>query len=149
MPSSTPRLVLSTKSVRLVRLAPLGARGFVPSVFPRPGWCGDGSQCRRRAWRAVASSPDLTSEFYVDGHVRAYQGGGKVATTHLSRLKFPAPATVETWVSDAAGDPVLVVMAQPRQARCVPDDGATPAAPVYRAFGGDTIVRRYCRVKES
>jgi hypothetical protein len=28
-------------------------------------------------------------------------------------LKFPAPATVETWVSDAAGDPVLVVMAEP------------------------------------
>ena len=28
-----------------------------------------------------------------------------------TRLKFPAPATVETWISDAAGDPVLVVMA--------------------------------------
>jgi hypothetical protein len=28
-------------------------------------------------------------------------------------LRFPAPATVETWVSDAAGDPVLVVMADP------------------------------------
>jgi hypothetical protein len=51
--------------------------------------------------------------FYVDGHVRAYQGGRKVAKTHLSRLKFPAPATVETWVSDASGDPVLVVMAAP------------------------------------
>ena len=51
--------------------------------------------------------------FYVDGHVRAYQGGRKVAKTHLSRLKFPAPATVETWVADASGDPVLVVMAAP------------------------------------
>ncbi|MHB1289083.1 putative transposase, partial [Georgenia sp.] len=50
---------------------------------------------------------------YVDGHVRAYQGTKKIAKTHLSRLRFPAPATVETWVSDAAGDPVLVVMAQP------------------------------------
>ena len=28
-------------------------------------------------------------------------------------MKFPAPATVETWVSDAAGDPLLVVMAEP------------------------------------
>jgi len=56
---------------------------------------------------------DLAAVFYVDGHVRAYQGTRKVAKTHLSRLKFPAPATVETWVSDAAGDPVLVVMAQP------------------------------------
>jgi transposase-like protein len=50
---------------------------------------------------------------YVDGHVRAYQGGRKVGKTHLARLKFPAPATLETWVSDAAGAPVLVVLAQP------------------------------------
>jgi hypothetical protein len=50
---------------------------------------------------------------YVDGHVRAYQGTKRIAKTHLSRLRFPAPATVETWVCDAAGDPVLVVMAQP------------------------------------
>jgi hypothetical protein len=63
--------------------------------------------------RLQASDPDLLAVFYVDGHVRAYQGGRKVAKTHLSRLKFPAPATVETWVSDASGDPVLVVMAAP------------------------------------
>ncbi|MDO5740828.1 MAG: helix-turn-helix domain-containing protein [Ornithinimicrobium sp.] len=50
---------------------------------------------------------------YVDGHVRAYTGTRKIAKTHLSRLRFPAPATVETWVSDAEGDPVLVVMAEP------------------------------------
>jgi hypothetical protein len=50
---------------------------------------------------------------YVDGHVRAYQGGRKIGKTHLARLRFPAPATVETWVSDAHGDPVLVVMAEP------------------------------------
>jgi hypothetical protein len=63
--------------------------------------------------RLDASNPDLLAVFYVDGHVRAYQGSRKVAKTHLSRLKFPAPATVETWVSDASGDPVLVVMAEP------------------------------------
>ncbi len=50
---------------------------------------------------------------YVDGHVRAYQGGRKIAKTHATRLRFPAPATVETWVSDGRGDPVLVVMAEP------------------------------------
>jgi hypothetical protein len=63
--------------------------------------------------RLDKSDPDLLAVFYVDGHVRAYQGGRKVAKTHLSRLKFPAPATVETWVSDGSGDPVLVVMADP------------------------------------
>ena len=60
-----------------------------------------------------ATNPDLAAVFYVDGHVRAYQGTRKVAKTHIARLRFPAPATVETWVSDAAGAPVLVVMAQP------------------------------------
>ena len=50
---------------------------------------------------------------YVDGHVRAYAGTRKIAKTHVPRLKFPAPATVETWVSDAAGDPLLVVLAEP------------------------------------
>lgn len=50
---------------------------------------------------------------YVDGHVRAYTGTRKIAKTHSARLRFPAPATVETWVADADGDPVLVVMAAP------------------------------------
>jgi len=67
----------------------------------------------RHVARLDATNPDLLAVFYVDGHVRAYQGARKVAKTHLSRLKFPAPATVETWVSDASGDPVLVVMADP------------------------------------
>ena len=30
-----------------------------------------------------------------------------------SRLKFPGPATEETWVTGSAGDPLLVVMAKP------------------------------------
>ncbi len=50
---------------------------------------------------------------YVDGHTRAYTGGKKVGKLHSTRLKFPAPATEETWVSDVHGDPVLVVMAEP------------------------------------
>ena len=32
---------------------------------------------------------------------------------HVTRLKFPGPATEETWVTGSAGDPLLVVMAQP------------------------------------
>jgi len=63
--------------------------------------------------RLDATNPDLAAVFYVDGHVRAYQGTRKVAKTHIARLRFPAPATVETWISDASGDPVLVVLAQP------------------------------------
>src|SRR5665648_288003 len=50
---------------------------------------------------------------YVDGHVRAYQGTKRIGKTHLSRLRFPAPATVETWVAGGDGGPVLVVMSEP------------------------------------
>ena len=65
------------------------------------------------ARRRVQARPEQAAVLYVDGHVRAYQGTRKIAKTHVPRLKFPAPATVETWVSDAAGDPLLVVMAEP------------------------------------
>ncbi|BBZ06946.1 hypothetical protein MDOR_11150 [Mycolicibacterium doricum] len=65
------------------------------------------------AARHVQARPEQVAVCYVDGHVRAYQGTRKIAKTHVPRLKFPAPATVETWVADAAGDPLLVVMAEP------------------------------------
>jgi len=65
------------------------------------------------ARRHVKARPEHAAVCYVDGHVRAYQGTRKIAKTHVPRLKFPAPATVETWVADAAGDPLLVVMAEP------------------------------------
>ncbi len=61
----------------------------------------------------LTTRPEQAAVFYVDGHVRAYQGTRRIAKTHVPRLKFPAPATVETWVTDAAGDPLLVVMAEP------------------------------------
>jgi hypothetical protein len=61
----------------------------------------------------VEARPEPAAVLYVDGHVRAYQGTRRIAKTHVPRLKFPAPATVETWVCDAAGDPLLVVMAEP------------------------------------
>jgi transposase len=65
------------------------------------------------ARRRVQARPEQAAVLYVDGHVRAYQGTRRIAKTHVPRLKFPAPATVESWVSDAAGDPLLVVMAEP------------------------------------
>ena len=82
----------------------------------------------------LAARPEQAAVFYVDGHVRAYQGTRKISKTHVPRLKFPAPATLETWVTDAAGDPLLVVMAEP---------GASLAAelrrliPQLRAMVGD------------
>ena len=86
------------------------------------------------ARRHADARPEQAAVLYVDGHVRAYQGTRKIAKTHVPRLKFPAPATLETWVADAAGDPLLVVMAEP---------GASLAAelrrliPDLRAMVGD------------
>ena len=41
------------------------------------------------ARRHLAASPGQAAVFYVDGHVRAYQGTRKIAKTHVPRLKFP------------------------------------------------------------
>ncbi len=63
-----------------------------------------------------ASGPggeDLAAILYVDGHVRAYQGTKRIGKIYSTRLKFPVPATEETWVSDAHGAPVFMVMAAP------------------------------------
>ncbi len=61
----------------------------------------------------AAARPDKLGFFYIDGHTRAYFGTRDVQKMHVARLKFPAPGTEETWVTDGAGDPLLVVMAQP------------------------------------
>lgn len=80
-------------------------------VLAEAGKAGDWLAAMAR--RHVEARAEQAAVLYVDGHVRAYQGTRKIAKTHVPRLKFPAPATVETWVSDAAGDPLLVVMAEP------------------------------------
>ena len=62
--------------------------------------------------RAQARPGELAF-MYIDGHTRAYFGKREVQKMHVARLKFPGPATEETWVTDGAGDPLLVVMAEP------------------------------------
>src|SRR6266851_1403423 len=61
----------------------------------------------------AAASPDTLGFLYIDGHTRAYFGKRDIQKMHVTRLKFPGPATEETWVTGSAGDPLLVVMAQP------------------------------------
>ncbi len=57
--------------------------------------------------------PDELGFLYIDGHTRAYFGTRDVQKMHIARMKHPGPATEETWVTDATGDPMLVVMAEP------------------------------------
>jgi len=65
------------------------------------------------ARRRAAARPEELAFMYIDGHTRAYFGTRDVQKMHVARLKFPGPATEETWVTDGAGDPLLVVMAEP------------------------------------
>jgi len=65
------------------------------------------------ARRHAAARPDALGFLYVDGHARVYSGTRTVQKTHVARLKFPAPATMETWVTDCRGDPVFMVVAEP------------------------------------
>ena len=61
----------------------------------------------------AAARPDTLGFLYVDGHARVYSGTRQVQKTHVARLKFPAPATMETWVTGQDGDPVFMVVAEP------------------------------------
>lgn len=63
----------------------------------------------------AAARPQALGFLHVDGHTRAYYGTRDVQKTHVARLKFPAPATDETWVTDADGDPVFMVVADPSE----------------------------------
>jgi transposase len=65
------------------------------------------------ARRRAAARPETLGFLHVDGHARAYYGTRTVQKTHLARLKFPAPATEETWVTDQDGEPVFMVVAEP------------------------------------
>jgi len=65
------------------------------------------------ARRHAAARPDALGFLHVDGHARVYYGTRQVQKTHVARLKFPAPATMETWVTDQDGDPVFMVVAEP------------------------------------
>jgi transposase len=65
------------------------------------------------ARRHAAARPDTLGFLYVDGHARVYYGTRQVQKTHVARLKFPAAATMETWVTDQDGDPVFMVVAEP------------------------------------
>jgi transposase-like protein len=65
------------------------------------------------ARRHAAARPGALGFLHVDGHARVYYGTRTVQKTHVARLKFPAPATMETWVTDQDGDPVFMVLAEP------------------------------------
>jgi transposase-like protein len=75
----------------------------------------------------ATARPDAMGFLYLDGHVRVYTGTRELPKTHIARMRIAGPATEETWVADADGDPVMVITAAPSQslaaelARLLPD----------------------------
>jgi transposase len=65
------------------------------------------------ARRHAAADPEALGYLYLDGHVRVYSGTRNLPKAHIARMRIAAPATAETWVGDARGDPVFVVTAPP------------------------------------
>jgi len=63
----------------------------------------------------AAVRPEAVGFLYLDGHVRVYSGTRQLAKTHIARMRIAGPATEETWVGDADGDPVMVMTAAPSQ----------------------------------
>jgi transposase-like protein len=75
----------------------------------------------------ATTRPEAVGFLYLDGHVRVYTGTRQRPKTHIARMRIAGPATEETWVGDAEGDPVMVITAAPSQslaaelARLLPD----------------------------
>ncbi len=63
----------------------------------------------------ASTRPDAVGFLYLDGHVRVYTGTRQLPKTHIARMRIAGPATEETWVGDADGDPVMVITAAPSQ----------------------------------
>ena len=77
---------------------------------------GQGAQLQAALGRQHAlARPDAVGFLYLDGHVRVYSGSRELAKTHIARMRIAGPATEETWVGDADGDPIMVLTAAPSQ----------------------------------
>jgi prepilin-type processing-associated H-X9-DG protein len=68
---------------------------------------------RALAQRRVAAHPEAMGFLYVDGHVRVYTGKVTLPKAHVTRMRLSMPATVDHWVNDRDGEPLLVLTATP------------------------------------
>ena len=90
--------------------------------------CGRGALLQAAWGRHHATArPEAVGFLYLNGHVRVHTGTRELPKTHIARMRIAGPATEETWVGDADGDPVMVITAAPSQslaaelARLLPD----------------------------
>lgn len=95
---------------RIAELAGLGRAGDLVKVM---------------AAAHLGANDDLPGIFHLDGHVRAYHGRSRLPKAHLARARLAMPGVVDTWVTDARGDGVMVWTGPP---------GAALSAELHRAM---------------
>ena len=61
------------------------------------------------ARRRLAADEDRVAFLYVDGHVREYSGKHRLFQAKKAQRQVVTPATTDTWVHDAHGEPLLVI----------------------------------------
>jgi methionine synthase II (cobalamin-independent) len=64
------------------------------------------------ARRHATNDPGALGNLDVDGHVRVYAGSKDLQKAQVTRTRIAAPATLETWVNDRHGDPVMAVVSE-------------------------------------
>jgi transposase len=64
------------------------------------------------ARRRIAADEDRIAFLYVDGHVREYSGKHRLFQAKKAQRQVVTPATTDTWVHDAQGEPLLVITSQ-------------------------------------
>jgi hypothetical protein len=74
------------------------------------------SMMREMAKRRVTLIKEAVAFLYIDGHVRPYFGDKLLSKAHVAAMRISLPATTDYWVSDAKGDPVLVVTTEGNEA---------------------------------
>src|SRR5271166_6315907 len=60
----------------------------------------------------VAQQADRVAFLYLDGHVREYTGQEPLSKAKKAQRAVATPATTDTWVHDAQGEPLLVVTSE-------------------------------------
>jgi Transposase DDE domain len=65
-----------------------------------------------RARQRIDADEERVAFLYIDGHVREYSGKYKLFQAKKAQRQVATPATTDTWVHDAHGEPLLVVTSQ-------------------------------------
>lgn len=67
---------------------------------------------RALAEQRVQDHAEAIGVLYIDGHVKEYHGKAKLGKAYITCRRLSAPASTDTWVNDANGDPVFMVSSE-------------------------------------